>query len=168
MHVGDDASENKECASDGEKPSDNASSVPEEYTYADQHRQKRDAERVPSVETPVGTDYADLIAKKIASDTSHGEADQEVAEAARRPTHIAEGAVFHATEDIRILDTASAVHRQLEFWIPIVEAMDYSSSINSPRPSSGMVSATLVVDESSIASALMPLRRTVRFRGDHP
>jgi hypothetical protein len=31
-----------------------------------------------------------------------------VAEPARRPTHIAEGAVFHAREDIRILATASS------------------------------------------------------------
>src|ERR1035437_2950185 len=41
VHIGNDAIENKECASDGQTPSQKASSVPEQYTYSDQHRQKR-------------------------------------------------------------------------------------------------------------------------------
>lgn len=45
-------------------------------------------------------------AEKVTPNTSHGEADQEVAEPARRLTHITKGAVFHAWEHIRTLATA--------------------------------------------------------------
>jgi hypothetical protein len=108
MHVGNNARKNEECARDRKKPSDQAAPTPEKQTHSDQHRQKRDPESIASVKSPVGADHADLIAEKVSSDTSHGETDQEVPEPAGRPTHVAQGPIFHTG---RISDAGSGVPR---------------------------------------------------------
>ena len=106
MHVGNNARKNEERARDRKKPSDQAAPTPEKQAHSDQHRQKRDPESIASVKSPVGADHADLIAEKVSSDTSHGETDQEVAEPAGRPTHVAQGPIFHTG---RISDAGSGV-----------------------------------------------------------
>ena len=106
MHVGNDARKNEESARDRKKPSDQAAPTPEKQAHSDQHRQKRDPESIASVKSPVGADHADLIAEKVSSDTSHGETDQEVTEPAGRPTHVAQGPIFHTG---RISDASSGV-----------------------------------------------------------
>jgi hypothetical protein len=106
MHVGNNARKNEERARDRKKPSDQAAPTPEKQAHSDQHWQKRDPESIAPVKSPVGADHADLIAEKVSSDTSHGETDQEVAEPAGRPTHVAQGPIFHTG---RISDAGSGV-----------------------------------------------------------
>src|ERR1700722_19927800 len=95
MHVGNNARKNEERARDRKKPSDQAAPTPEKQAHSDQHRQKRDTESIASVKSPVGADHAYLIAEKVSSNASHGETDQEVAEPAGCPTHVAQGPIFH-------------------------------------------------------------------------
>ena len=106
MHVGNNARKNEERARDRKKPSDQAAPTPEKQAHSDQHRQKRDPESIASVKPPVGADHADLIAQEVPSDTSHGETDQKVTEPAGRPTHVAQGPIFHTG---RISDASSGV-----------------------------------------------------------
>src|ERR1700722_17851295 len=113
MHVGNNARKNEERARDRKKPSDQAAPTPEKQAHSDQHRQKRDPESIASVKSPVGADHADLIAEKVSSNTSHGETDQEVAEAAGRPAHVAQGPIFHTG---RISDASSGVPTSGLVW----------------------------------------------------
>jgi hypothetical protein len=106
MHVGNNARKNEERARDRKKPSDQAAPTPEKQAHSDQHRQKRDPERIASPKSPVGADHADLIAEKVSSNASHGETDQKVAEAAGRAAHVAQGPIFHTG---RISDASSGV-----------------------------------------------------------
>src|SRR5262249_11768888 len=89
VHVGDDAAKNEERARDGQKPADEATTVPEEQAHAEEHGHQRDAKRVCSVKIPVGTSHAHLICKEVAAQANHDESEHESAQPARRPAYIA-------------------------------------------------------------------------------
>src|SRR5258708_26715675 len=101
VHVGNHPSEDEERPRDGEHPSDNAAAVPEHNSDSKQHWQECNAKAVCAVEAPVRTNHLDLIGDEKSANASHEETEQEMAEPARRATHIAKGTVFHAVEDIR-------------------------------------------------------------------
>ena len=135
MHVGNNARKNEERTRDRKKPSDQAASTPKKQAHSDQHRQKRDTERIAAVKSPVGADHADLIAEKVSSNTSHGETDQEVAEAAGRPTHVAQGPIFHTgrisdavAKDGAMLPSRPAKSQDAILHIVSGEAYDFNSS----------------------------------------
>src|SRR5258707_607861 len=97
VHVGDHAGQNDERASQTQQSSDKASAVPKQNPDTDQHGQECDTESVCTVKAPVRADHTYLIRKEISADTGHGEADQEVAEAAGGPANVAQRMVRHAS-----------------------------------------------------------------------
>ena len=102
VHVGDHSCQDKKCSARSKQPAENVSSIPKENADPEQHRKQRNSESVGTVETPIGTDYVHLVREKIASDTSHHEADQKLAKTARCPTSVAKRAVFHVWEDTKV------------------------------------------------------------------
>ena len=86
-----------------------ASTVPKQDPHAQQHRHQCDPKRVCAVKTPVRAHHADLIRQEISAQASHDAPDQEMAEAARRPTHVAQRTIFHK---VRIPNALLFAHRQ--------------------------------------------------------
>src|SRR2546425_826087 len=101
MQVGYHTRQDEEGAAGREQPPEHASAAPEQHADADQHRYQRYAERACAVKAPVGAGYAHLIGEQVSSDAAHGETGDELAEAARRPTHVAQTMVCHQSEDNR-------------------------------------------------------------------
>jgi len=101
VHVGDHAGEDEERAGNGEKPADEAATVPEEQAHPEEHGHQRDTKRVRSVKTPVGARYAHLVRKKVAAQTNHDESERESAKPARRAANISHSAIFHAPENTK-------------------------------------------------------------------
>src|SRR5438874_289384 len=91
VHVCDYARENEKRSGSSECPANCASAIPEHHGNTKQHRQKRYAKSVRAVKAPVRTHNLNLVGYEISSNTSHGEANQKFAQAARCATNISEG-----------------------------------------------------------------------------
>ncbi len=95
VHVGEHAREDEEGTGEGKNPAGGAATVPEQEAYAEKHGNQGDAKSVRAEKAPEGTDNADLIGEEVSAETSHDDAEEEMAETARGATDVAEGTVFH-------------------------------------------------------------------------
>src|SRR5262249_38289139 len=95
MQVRNDTREDENRSRDRKHPSDSASPVPEQHAHADQQGDERNPKSIGAVEAPVGTNHDDLSANQVSSSAGHGDPHQEMAEAARRSSHIAQTTLCH-------------------------------------------------------------------------
>jgi hypothetical protein len=95
VHVGDHAGDDEQRAGRREQPADHAPAIEEQQPDADQHRDQGNAEGTSAIEAPVRSAYRDLIRQQVSTETCHGEAEEEMSDAAGRAAHVAEIAVCH-------------------------------------------------------------------------
>jgi hypothetical protein len=105
VHVRNHAGEDEERTAGREQPTKRASAAPEQHADAHQHGNERDAESIGAVEAPVGAAHDYLIGHQVSSDTGHGEAHEELADADSRPIQVARMIACHDSEDISLART---------------------------------------------------------------
>ena len=78
VHVGNYAGQDKQRTAHGQYPAESASSIEEDDSEPEQHRDERNTERITAPEIPIRSHHVHLVGEEISSDASHGEADEEM------------------------------------------------------------------------------------------
>jgi len=98
VQIRDYAGKDEKCAGDGENPSSDASTAPEEQADAEKHGQQGYAECIFTMEVPVRAHYRNLIDQQVSANAGHDGTQCKMAKAAGSSAGIAERAVVHGAK----------------------------------------------------------------------